>query len=64
MERCYDIFEVLLNDVLLWRGAVEGREAAILKLHQLADHSPNEFRLMYLPPNAVISTINASLSRK
>ena len=64
MERCYDIFEVLAHDELLWKAAVEGRDAALLKLHQLADNSANEFRLIQLPTNTVIFTINGSLSRK
>jgi hypothetical protein len=62
MERCYDIFEVLPHDELLWKAAVEGRDAAVQKLHQLADHSAHEFRLIYLPTNTVIFTINPPLS--
>ena len=58
MERCYDIFEVLTGDALLWKAAVEGRDAAVLKLQELAEDSAREFRLIYLPTNSVIFTIN------
>ena len=61
MERSYDIFEVLPDDVLMWKCAVDGRDAAVAKLHELAESNPNEFRMMYLPANAVIFTLNRSV---
>lgn len=62
MECSYDIFEVLPNEVLLWKATVTGRETAIRKLHELAESSPNEFRLMHLPTNVVIFTLNSPQS--
>ena len=62
MERSYDIFEVLPNDDLLWKAAVEGLEAAVVKLHELGNSSASEFRVLHLPTNATIATINGPLS--
>jgi len=62
MERCYDIFEVLPHDELLWKAAVEGREAAVLKLHELGNSSASEFRVLHLPTNSIIATINGPLA--
>jgi hypothetical protein len=61
MFRTYDLFEVMPKGELIWRTKVEGHEAAIAKLEESAKKSRNEFRLMHLPTNAVIATINAKL---
>jgi hypothetical protein len=34
---------LLPNDVLLWKAAVEGREAAVLKLHELGNSMQASF---------------------
>ena len=59
MERTYDIFERLPDDSMRWRASVVGHEPAIAKLKELAAKSGNEFRVMHLPTQAVIATINA-----
>jgi hypothetical protein len=59
MNRVYDAFEVLPDGSLIWKGTVTGREDAVKKLEQVAKDSPNEFRLMHIPSNTVIATINA-----
>jgi len=59
MNRVYDAFEVLPDGTLIWKATIEGREDAVKKLKQVAKDSPNEFRLMHIPSNTVIATINA-----
>jgi hypothetical protein len=59
MNRIYDAFEVLPNGTLIWKATVTGHEDAVKKLKEVAKGSPNEFRLMHIPSNTVIATINA-----
>jgi hypothetical protein len=58
LERSYDIFEILSDGSPLWRATVAGHENAIRKLQELALQTPNEMRVMYLPDQAIIATIN------
>ncbi len=39
----FDIFEKLANGSITWRTCVFGRYEAECKLHELTDHSNNEF---------------------
>jgi len=48
---------------MLWKAVVEGRDAAVLKLHELAANSPNELWLIHHPSNTVVFTIDGLLSR-
>jgi len=59
MERHYDLFQVLPDGTLLWRETIAGHAAAIDKLQRAALLESCEFRLLYLPDNAVIATMNA-----
>jgi hypothetical protein len=59
VNRNYDIFEILSDGVSVWRAAVSGHDAGILKLRELAAQTKNEVRLMHMPTKAVIATINA-----
>jgi hypothetical protein len=59
MERDYDLFEVLPDGTPMWREAVTGHEAAIRKLQELSARTTNEVRVMHLPTNTLIATMNA-----
>ena len=59
MDRDYDLFQVLADGTLLWRGTVAGYGAAMDKLEQLALSEPCEFQLLLLPDKTVIATMNA-----
>jgi hypothetical protein len=59
MNHEYDAFEVLPDGTLMWRGTVVGHEDAVEKLKRVAKNSPNEFRLMHIPTQTVIATINS-----
>jgi hypothetical protein len=59
VERTYDIFEKMSDGSTLWRVAIQGHEAAVLKLKEIAAQSPNEFELRHLASNTLIATINA-----
>lgn len=58
MDRHYDIFEIIDEDPI-WRAAVYGHDAAIVRLRELASTSQNEFRLMHIPTKALIAVIPA-----
>ena len=58
MEHSFDIFEVLPGGDLLWKTAVDGRAAAMLRLQQMGAGERNEFRLMNLYTLSVISAVN------
>jgi hypothetical protein len=58
MERTYDIFEKMNDGSLMWRAVIPGREAAMRKLQELAEQSPNEFQVKHLASDTVIATIN------
>ena len=59
MNRIYDAFEVLPNGTLIWKATVTGHEDAVKKLKEVANGSPNEFRLMHIPSKTVIAAINS-----
>ena len=63
MDRSYDIFEILPDDVPLWKCAVVGHEKAIVMLRELAAETPNLVRLMHVPTKAVIAEMNVCESR-
>jgi len=62
MERHYDIFEILPDGAPLWRTAIEGHEAAIRKLQELAALSTNEIRVMHLASNSIVASMNVPKS--
>ena len=62
MERHYDIFEIMPDGAPLWRTAVQGHEAAILKLKELAANSTNEIRVMHLASNSIVASMNVPKS--
>lgn len=59
MDRDYDLFQVLPDGTMLWRGTVAGHAAAMDKLEQLALSESCEFQLVHLPDKTVIATMNA-----
>lgn len=59
MDLDYDLFQVLPDGTMLWRGTVAGHGAAMDKLEQLALLEPCEFQLLRLPDKTIIATMNA-----
>jgi len=59
MDRNYDIFEILSEGSPIWRGAIHGRENALLRSQEIAKQTKNEVRVMHVPTKTVIATINA-----
>lgn len=59
MDPTYDLFEIFPDGSALWKDTVVGHEDAMLKLQELASGTTNEMRVMYVPTNAVIATMNA-----
>jgi hypothetical protein len=60
MERSYDIFEIIKGEAI-WRKAVTGHLAAILALQKLAQETKNELRVLHLPTNSLVATLNCPL---
>jgi len=58
MERTYDIFEKHSHGCMIWLATIEGHEAAVAKLRELAAKTPNEVQLLHLPTKAMIATMN------
>jgi hypothetical protein len=58
VDRTYDIFEKMEDGSVVWRVAIPGHGAAILKLQELAAQSHNEFHLWHLASNTLAATIN------
>ncbi len=59
VDPTYDLFEIFPDGSALWKDTVVGHEDAMLKLQELASGTTNEMRVMYVPTNAVIATMNA-----
>ena len=59
MDRSYDLFEIFPDGSAVWKGVVVGQEEAIRKLQELAARTTNEMRVMHVPSNSVIATLNA-----
>jgi hypothetical protein len=62
MDSDYDVFEVHPDGSVTWRGTIYGRDAADQRLQELADTVSNELRLLHLPTQTVIATMNARKS--
>jgi hypothetical protein len=58
MNRTYDIFERQPDGKLLWKSSVQGHEAAVSKLRELASGSPNEWQLIHVPTQSLVATMN------
>jgi len=56
MRRFYDVFEKIPDGSPLWRACVSGRFEAERKMHELAEHSGNEFFLMNVEPESIPPT--------
>jgi len=61
--RKYDLFELVPDGYVLWRGTIKGLKKAIMELQELAAHTKHEVQLMYAPNNAVIAKRNAPQDR-
>jgi hypothetical protein len=57
----FDIFEIYPNGSPIWRDVVSGRERAILKLRELSEKTTNEVRLMHLPNNTIVASMNSAI---
>ncbi|MGA8143213.1 MAG: hypothetical protein WB987_04910 [Candidatus Acidiferrales bacterium] len=58
VDRNYDLFEIFPDGSPIWKCAVAGHENAVLKLRELASQTVNEVRIMHLPSNTIIATMN------
>jgi hypothetical protein len=58
MDRTYDIFEIHPDGTPIWRTTVSGHEAAVRKLHELSEQTPNELRIMHLATKTLIAVAN------
>jgi hypothetical protein len=58
MNREYDLFEILPDGAPIWKELVSGHEEAIRKLQELAKQTTNEVRLMHVPTNTIIASLN------
>jgi hypothetical protein len=59
MDRDYDLFEVMPDGSLVWRGAVSRHNDAIVRLTELAAETTNEVRVMHVLTKALIAQMNA-----
>jgi hypothetical protein len=59
MTRDYDLFEILPDGAPIWKELVTGHEEALRKLQELAKRTTNEVRMMHVPTNTIIATLNA-----
>jgi hypothetical protein len=58
MEQDYDLFEVLADGAPMWRGVAAGQEHALRKLTELSNQTSNEVRVMHVPSNTLIASMN------
>jgi hypothetical protein len=50
MERTYDIFEMHGDGAMIWKATVDGHEAAIGKLREIAGKTANEVQFFTFRP--------------
>jgi hypothetical protein len=62
MNRDYDLFEMLPDGSPIWKELVSGHEEAIRKLQELAKQTKKEVRLMHVPTNTLIASMNTEES--
>jgi hypothetical protein len=58
MTRDYDLFEILPDGAPIWKELVTGHEEALRKLQELATRTTNEVRMMHVPTNTIIASMN------
>ena len=59
MRRAYDIFERFPDGSSLWRTFAVGRFEAKRRMHELAEHSGNDFFLNDIPTEEFLPTVPA-----
>ena len=64
MERCYDIFEMMPDGTILWRGFAQGLEEAVRIPKELAARSLNEFQMLHLATQSLVATVNAKPAQR
>jgi hypothetical protein len=62
MNRDYDLFEILPDGSPIWKELVSGHGEAIRKPQELAKQTKNEVRLMHVPTNTIIASMNTEES--
>lgn len=58
VDREYDIFEVFSDGALIWRNRIYGREAAMIKLTELAAGTWNEIYAVHVRSKEIIGRLN------
>jgi hypothetical protein len=64
MDREYDLFEIFPDGSALWRNTIRGHEEAIKQLREFSTKTANEVRLIHLPTNTLIATMNTRIDGK
>jgi hypothetical protein len=59
LNRDYDLFEILPDGAPIWKELVTGHDEALRKLRELAKRTTNEVRMMHVPTNTIIASMNA-----
>jgi len=57
MRQLYDVFERFPDGSTLWRACISGRFEATRRMQEFAEHSENDFYLMYVPSADFPSTV-------
>ncbi len=58
MRRDFDVFERFPDGSTLWRCCVHGRYEAQRKMHEMAEHSGNEFFLIDIQAEVLVLSIS------
>jgi hypothetical protein len=64
MRRNFDVFEKFPDGSTLWRVCVNGRYEALRKMHELAEHSGNEFFLIDIQAEVLVPSISTQRSSR
>jgi hypothetical protein len=54
----FDLFEIFPDGAALWRHTITGKDEAIKRLRELSAQTANEVRLMHLPTQTLIASLN------
>jgi hypothetical protein len=60
MERAYDLFEMIPDGGVIWRGHAQGLQNTRRKLEDLAKQTANEIIAVHLPDNITVARVNGT----
>lgn len=64
MRHVYDVFEKFPDGPTLWCASVQGRFEAERKMHELAEHSVNEFFIIDVQTEDFLPTMTARINSR